>query len=56
MIGFYPNPLDMYSLRNILIHTNNHLMECFDFESDDNILSVALVIQGIIANHILTTM
>ena len=46
VIGFYPNPLDVYSLGNILIHTNNHLMECFDFESNDNILSVDLFIQG----------
>ena len=58
VIGFYSNPLDVYSLRNILIGTNDHIMECYDFESDNNILNVGLFIQGKIAksNYILTTM
>ena len=50
VIGFYSNPLDVYSLRNILIGTNDHIMECYDFESDNNILSIGLFIQGKIAN------
>ncbi|KAI6660002.1 hypothetical protein LOD99_14343 [Oopsacas minuta] len=53
-IGFYSNPLDVFSLRNTLILTNNQTMECFDIESDNNILSVGLFIQGpplITLNH-----
>ena len=49
VIGFYSNPLDVYSLRNILILKNDHTMECYDFESDNNILNVGLFIQGKIA-------
>ena len=37
----------MYTLRNILILTNDQEMECFDTESGDIIMSVELYIQGI---------
>ena len=43
----YTNPLDVYTLRNILILTNNEEMECFDTESGDNIMSVGLFVQGL---------
>ena len=46
-LGYYINPLDVYTLRNILILTNNEEMECFDTESGDNIMSVGLYIQGL---------
>ena len=45
-IGIYSNPLDVYGLRNILMHTNSQEMECFDTVSGDNIISMGLFIQG----------
>ena len=45
-LGYYANPLDVYTLRNILILANNQEMECFDTESGDNILNVGLYIQA----------
>ena len=45
-LGYYTNPLDVYTLRNILILTNNQEMECFDTESGNSIMSVRLYIQG----------
>ena len=50
IIGFYSNPLDVFTLRNTLILTNNRTMECFDIESDNTILSVGLFIQGLLYN------
>ena len=46
-LGYYTNPLDVYTLRNILILTNSQEMECFDTESGDNIMSVELYVQGV---------
>ena len=46
-IAYYTNPLDVYTLRNILILTNNQEMECFDTESGDIIMSVGLYMQGL---------
>ena len=45
-ISYHLNPLDVYTLRNVLILTNNQEMECFDTESGNNIISVGLYIQG----------
>ena len=45
-LGYYTNPLDVYTLRNILMLTNYEEMECFDTESGDNIMSVGLYVQG----------
>ena len=45
-LGYYTNPLDVHTLRNILKHTNDQEMECFDIESGNNIISVGLYIQG----------
>ena len=45
-IGLYSNPLDVYRLRNTLIHTNNHEMQCFDIESGFNIRGIGLYVQG----------
>ena len=45
-MSYHTNPLDVYTLRNILILTNNREMECFDTESGDIIMSVGLYIQG----------
>ena len=50
-IGSYSNPLDVYSLRNTLIHTNSHDMQCFDVESGINIRSIGLFIQGWFLNY-----
>ena len=46
-ISFHTNPLDVYTLRNILILTNYREMECFDTESGNIIMSVRLFIQGL---------
>ena len=46
-LGYYTNPLDVYTLRDILILTNNREMECFDTESGDNIMRVGLYLQGL---------
>ena len=47
-ISYHTNPLDVYTLRNILILTNNQEMECFDTESGDIIMSVKLYVQGLL--------
>ena len=45
-VGFYPNPLDLKELANILKYTNDHDMECFDIESENEIMSIKLLAQG----------
>ena len=47
-VGFYPNPLDLQELANVLKYTNDHDMECFDIESGNEILTVKLYIQGLL--------
>ena len=47
-ISYHTNPLDVYTLRNILILTNNQEMECFDTESGNIIMSVELYVQGLL--------
>ena len=47
-LSYHSNPLDVYTLRNILMLTNSREMECFDTESGDLIMSVKLYIQGLL--------
>ena len=47
-LGYYSNPLDVYTLRNILLFKESQEIECFGLESRDNILSVELYIQGLL--------
>ena len=44
-VGFYPNPLNLQELANVLKYTNGHDMECFDIESGNEIMSVELLSQ-----------
>ena len=46
-LGYYTNPLDVYTLRNILLFTNQGI-ECFDLKSGDLIMGVVLYIQGLL--------
>ena len=47
-LGYYTNPLDVYTLRNILLFTKNQGIECFDLKSGDLIMGVVLYIQGLL--------
>ena len=47
-VGFYPNPLDLQELANVLKYTNDHDMECFDIESENEIMSIKLLAQGLL--------
>ena len=51
-ISYHSNPLDVFRLRNTLMHSNIQEMECFDTESGNKIMGVQLYIQGLITSII----